>query len=165
MKRALHTIKVLSTGWIAVVLLLGHGGMASAFSKPKVLPASVEAKWIQTVKQHRTKDGATVSEVLAYAEKMRPDKFKADRFDIGYNGASGAADAVTIRYWVGNQRSTDDAFVDLGYPMSADGHVMPVPSEKHLAVALEGGRKAFLRAVDSTYLEVCRADPDHEPSC
>ncbi|PCE29899.1 hypothetical protein BZL54_24120 [Burkholderia ubonensis subsp. mesacidophila] len=139
--------------------------MASASPKPKALPAPVESKWIQAVKQHRTKDGATVSDVLAYAEKMRPEKFKVGRFDIGYNGATGAAQSVTITYWIGTLRSSDDAFVDLGYAMSPDGRVMPVPSAEHLAVALEGGRKAFLRAVDKTYLEVCQADPDHEPSC
>lgn len=155
----------LSTISVFLALLCTHWATASALPKLKVLPAAVEAKWIQAVKQHRTKDGATVSDVLAYAEKMRPHKFKAGRFDVGYNGATGAPVSVGIGYWIGAKRLPDDAFVDLGYPMSADGRVMTPPSEEATSAALEGGRETFLRAVDETYRETCRPDPNDAPSC
>lgn len=158
-------MKHLPIASVFLALLCAHWTTASAFSKPKVLPAAVEAKWIQAVKQHRTKDGATVSEVLAYAEKMRPRAFKAGRFDVGYNGATGVADTVAIAYWIGAKRSPDDAFVDLGYPMSPDGKVLAPLSAEETSAALEAGRDAFLRAVDETYRATCRPDPDDAPSC
>ncbi|AOI84389.1 hypothetical protein WI67_17705 [Burkholderia cepacia] len=103
--------------------------------------------------------------MLSYAEKMRPRIFKAGRFEVGYNGATGVASSVSIGYWIGTKRAPDDAFVDLGYSMSPDGRVMPVPPDAHTATALENGRKAFLRAVDDAYRDACLSDPDHPPAC
>ncbi|WP_446901096.1 hypothetical protein [Burkholderia sp. YIM B11467] len=150
---------------VVAACLCGNGNAIFASPKIKVLPAATEANWIQTVKRHRTKDGATVSEVLAYAEKMRPRVFKAGRFEVGYNGATGVASSVSIGYWIGTKRAPDDAFVDLGYSMSPDGRVMPVPPEEETATALENGREAFLRAVDEAYRDTCLSDPDHPPAC
>ncbi|TCW84118.1 hypothetical protein C5O80_13665 [Burkholderia sp. SRS-46] len=148
-----------------LVLLCSEWGFAAAFTKPKILSPSVEAKWIANVKHHRTKDGRTVEDILAYAEKMRPRKFKAGKFDVAYNGATGAADTVAIGYWIGLKRSPDDAFVDLGYPMSPTGQVMAVPPEEVLTTALENGRDTFLRAVDDAYRMDCLSDPDGSPTC
>ncbi|RQT87243.1 hypothetical protein DF041_29220 [Burkholderia cepacia] len=103
--------------------------------------------------------------MLSYAEKMRPRIFKAGRFEVGYNGATGVAGSVSIGYWIGTKRAPDDAFVDLGYSMSPDGRVMPVSPNAHTATALENGRKAFLRAVDDAYRDTCLSDPDHPPAC
>jgi hypothetical protein len=125
MNITLGIIKQSSIISVALVLCFGTWVGASAFPELKALPAAVEARWIQTVKQHRTKDGAAVSEVLAYAEKMRPREFKGAGFDAGYNGVTGSAETVTIGYWIGAKRSPDDAFVDLGYHMSPSrGHVV-----------------------------------------
>lgn len=131
------------------------GSATLATPKLKILPAATEANWIQTAKQHWTKDGATVAEVLAYAEKTRPRVFKAGPIEVGYNGASGVADAVTIGYWIGTKRTPDDAFIDLNYAMSPDGRVMPVSPDAQTTTALENGRLAFLRAVDDAYQDTC----------
>ncbi|KVC70841.1 hypothetical protein WI75_26245 [Burkholderia ubonensis] len=148
-----------------LVLLCSEWGFAAALTKAKILSPSVEAKWIANVKHHRTKDGRTVEDVLAYAEKMRPRKFKAGKFDVAYNGATGTADTVAIAYWIGLKRSPDDAFVDLGYHMSSSGQVMAVPPEEVFTTALENGRDTFLRAVDDAYRMDCMSDPDGSPTC
>lgn len=140
-------------------------GTVSAAPKLKVLPAAVESSWIKTVKLHRTKDGSTVADVLAYAQKMRPTKFKAASFDVGYNGDTGVADSVSIGYWIGAKRAPDDVFVDLGYHMSPSGAVLPVPRDEESARALEGGREAFVRMIDETYRNACHPDPDEDPTC
>ncbi|MGY6127021.1 hypothetical protein ACW9YV_16475 (plasmid) [Paraburkholderia strydomiana] len=119
----------------------------------------------KTVKHHRTKDGATVAEVLAFAEKMRPRRFKAGQFDVAYNGATGTSETVTIGYWIGAKRSPDDAFADPGYHISSAGKVMPMPPEKVFTTALEKGRDAFLQAVDETYQMTCVPDLHGSPAC
>ncbi|KVZ78623.1 hypothetical protein WL24_22410 [Burkholderia ubonensis] len=148
-----------------LVLLCSEWGFAAALTKAKILPPSVEAKWIANVKHHRTKDGRTVEDVLAYVEKMRPRKFKAGKFDVAYNGATGTADTVAIGYWIGLKRSPDDAFMDLSYHMSPTGQVMAVPPEEVFTTALENGRDTFLRAVDDAYRMDCLSDPDRSPTC
>ncbi|MDN7877214.1 hypothetical protein [Burkholderia aenigmatica] len=165
MKLAIDRIARVAGYVVAAACLGGNGSAIFAAPTSKGLPAATEDNWIQAVKRHRTKDGATVAEVLAYAEKMRPRIFKAGRFDVGYNGATGAASSVSIGYWIGSKRAPDDAFVDLGYSMSPDGRVMPVSRDEHTATALENGRKAFLRAVDDAYRDTCLSDPDHPPAC
>lgn len=165
MKITMDRVARVASYAVVTACLCGSGSTLFAAPKLKILPAATEAGWIQSVKRHRTKDGATVAEVLAYAEKMRPRVFKVERIEVGYNGVTGIADAVTIGYWIGSKRAPDDVFVDLGYSMSPDGHVMPVSPDEHTATALESGRNAFLRAVDDTYRDTCRSDPDHPPAC
>lgn len=148
------------TSIIAIMLSASSLITVQAYAKPKVLSSVVEAKWIQAVKNHRTRDGATVSEVLAYAQKMRPRQFRAGSFDVGYNGATGQAETVAIAYWIGAKRAPEDAYVDLCYPMSSNGQLLPVPADEALATALEGGRDAFLRAIDEAYRNDCISDPD-----
>ncbi|BCZ85528.1 hypothetical protein PTKU64_92030 (plasmid) [Paraburkholderia terrae] len=165
MEIGITAVKRLSATAVGLALLWSHSTPMWAFPKPKVLAPAVEAKWIESVKTHRTKDGATVAEVLAFAQKMRPREFKAGRFDVGYNGATGAAESVAIEYWIGSKRLPDDAFADLGYHMSPDGKVLATPSEEATSAALEGGRAAFLRAIDETYHETCRPDQAEAPLC
>jgi hypothetical protein len=50
--------------------------------------------------------------------------------------------------------------VDLGYPISPTGQVLPVPANEALTTALEGGRDAFLRAIDEAYRNECTSEPD-----
>lgn len=133
--------------------------------KLKVLPKAIEAQWIDTVKHHRTQDGATVAEVLAYVQKMRPSEFKTGSFDVGYNGADGEASGVYIGYWLGAKRLPGDSYVDLGYDMTPDGQVKPVSSDEVMTTALEGGRDRFLQAVDEAYTLDCHPDPDEKPDC
>jgi hypothetical protein len=83
-------------------------------ANPKVLPSREERHWIDAVKNHRTMDGATVLQVLQYAEQLRPSEFKFEFNGVGYNGATGAPDGVSISYWIGAKRLKDDYFVDLG---------------------------------------------------
>ena len=47
---------------------------AEGVAKPKVLSTQEEKRWIDAVKNHPTFDGATVLQVLQYAEKLRPSK-------------------------------------------------------------------------------------------
>lgn len=154
-----------TSGLIAATLMLALSTAFAQGAKPKALSPAVEAKWISTVKHHKTHDGATVAEVLAYAAKLRPGKFKVGEIGVGYNGATGEPDTVYIGYWIGAKRLPDDAFADLGYAMTRDGQVKPVPSEKAMTTALEGGRDSFLQAVDDAYTADCRPDPDDQPSC
>jgi hypothetical protein len=54
-------------------------------------------------------DGATVIQVLRFVQKLRPGKFEFGSVFIGYNRATGVADAVGIDYWLGMKRLPDDA--------------------------------------------------------
>lgn len=117
------------------------------------------------VRHHKTRDGATVAEVLAYVQMMRPRRFRTGSIEIGYNGATGAAAVVAIGYWIGAKRLPGDSFVDLGYDMNADGSIKPVAPDQLMLVALEDGRDLFLQAVDEVYESECRPDADKPPSC
>lgn len=147
------------------LLFITSAAFADTLAKPKVLPKAAEARWIAAVKNHKTKDGSTVSDVLAYVTRLRPGKFKAARFEVGYNGATGKADAVAINYWLGTKRSPGDAFVDLGYEMTSDGRVLPPGKDEDMASALEMGKENFLRAVDDAYRLQCRPLPDEPADC
>lgn len=101
-------------------------GLAQDHAPIHALSKADDARWIAVVRDHRTRDGSTVAEVLAYAERMRPKHFKAGSFEAGYNGATGRPEAVAIGYWLGTQRTPGDSYVDLGYEMTPDGTVRPV---------------------------------------
>lgn len=133
--------------------------------KPKLLSRTDDAKWLQTIKMHKTADGATVTEVLSYVERMRPRQFKVSEISIGYNGATGEASSISIGYWIGKKRKADDAFVDLGYEMTREGKIKPSSQESSTLKALEGGRESFLREIDSIYSMTCRPELNEKPSC
>lgn len=133
--------------------------------KPKLLSPSQESRWIKNVKSHKTADGSTVAEVLAYVQQLRPHQFKVSEISIGYNGATGEPDVVTIGYWIGKKRRSDDAFVDLGYAVTKEGHIKPVAENEPTLVALEGGREVFLHEIDVIYATTCKPDPREKPSC
>ncbi len=82
----------------------------AAFAEPPTswkaheLPPAEEKRWIETVKTHKTTDGATVMEVLKHAEQMRPKRFKLAAIEVGYNGASGEPDSVEISFFIGMKR-------------------------------------------------------------
>lgn len=133
--------------------------------KLKLLSKAAETNWINAVKHHRTQDGSTVAEVLAYAQKMRPKEFKVGSFDIGYSGADGEPSSVAIGYWLGVRRLADDSYADLGYNMSRDGQIEPVRNEEIMTTALEGGRDQFIHAVDDAYAANCQPSPHEKPTC
>lgn len=151
---------------ITSALYLAAGSL-SALDRPKLklLSKTAEAQWIAKVKHHKTHDGATVAEVLAYAEKMRPKQFKTGEIGVGYGGATGEPSGVYIGYWLGAKRLDGDSYVDLGYEMTPDGQIKPVSNDEVMTTALEGGRTAFLHAVDDAYTLNCHPDPDEQPDC
>ncbi|WP_211475050.1 hypothetical protein [Collimonas humicola] len=139
---------------------------ADGWKPTQVLKPVDEAKWIANVKNHRTSDGSSVREVLAYVEKMRRSQFKVEKFDIGYNGATGKPDFVSISYWIGKNRKDGDQFVDLGYPMTKEGVIATLDlKDQPMLSALEKGRDAFLREVDAFYAENCLQPGSAEKSC
>jgi hypothetical protein len=133
----------------------------TAPAKPKLLTPAVAAVWVQAVNGHTTADGSTVAQVLAYAHAKRPGKFAyralTGEDDIGYNGATGEPDGVSLMYWIGSKRSPDDSYVDIGYSMTPQGQVIaPTVSDKPAILALEGGRQSFVKWVDEAYEQDCR---------
>ncbi len=48
-----------------------------------------------------------------YAERMRPAKFKAGAFDVGYNSATVEPSGVGIGYRIGAKQLAGNSFVDL----------------------------------------------------
>jgi hypothetical protein len=135
--------------------------VGAEIAKPKVLPPGEEARWIEAVKHHPTLDGATVLQVLQYAQKMRPEKFKFEFSGVGYDGASGEPDSVGVNYWIGAKRLRDDSFVDLAYGVERVGQNLKVsePNSANLrdttVHALESGRDSFLLYIDKMYNETC----------
>lgn len=129
--------------------------------KAKELSQADEKKWIESVKQRETADGATVWEVLQYAEKMRPKKFKAGAIEIGYDGGSGNPDGVGIGYWIGMKRLEGDSFTDLWYDIKTEkDKVKAVPRQNKctseiIINALELCRDDFLIYIDKMYIESC----------
>jgi hypothetical protein len=157
--------------WAALVLLAAMLVVTacnlSALDRPKLklLPKAIENQWINAVKHHKTNDGATVAEVLVYAEKMRAKEFKVGDIGVSYGGATGEPSGVYIGYWLGNKRLQGDSYVDLGYEMTLDGRIKPVEQDDVMTSALERGRIPFLKAIDDAYTLNCRPDPAEKPDC
>jgi hypothetical protein len=129
--------------------------------KARELSQADEKKWIEAVKQRKTADGATVWQVLQYAEKMRPKKFKAGVIEVGYDGGSGDPDGVGIGYWIGMKRLEGDSFTDLWYDIKTEkGIVNATPRQNKntsetIINAMELGRDNFLIYIDKMYIETC----------
>lgn len=129
--------------------------------KAKELPAAEEKRWIDAVKNRPTADGATVLQVLEYAQQLRPNRFKFGAFDIGYNGGSAEPETVSIAYWIGAKRLDGDDYVDLGYDVKREGGklVITAPQNQYVSDtiinALEKGRTPFLIYIDAMYQETC----------
>ncbi len=129
--------------------------------KAKELPAAEEKQWIDAVKNRPTADGATVLQVLEYAQQLRPARFKFGAFEIGYNGESAKPQTVSVSYWIGAKRLADDYYTDLGYDMKRDGGKLIVTAPQNpyttdtIMNALEQGRTPFLLYIDAMYRETC----------
>jgi hypothetical protein len=154
---------MLKVATAALFLIVAFAEMADAqgdFAKPKTLPAAEEQRWVETVKSHKTDDGATVLEVLQFVAQMRPREFKFGEIEVGYNGATGEPDAVVIGYWIGLKRLPDDQIVNLGYDVHRRASGFDIkPIGWPISIALEHGRDAFLDAVGEEYEFLC-VEPD-----
>ncbi len=146
-------------------LLLGCGLPASLFAldvvKPKALASAEEMRWVDAVRNRKTLDGASVIEVLRYAEKMRRDRFKVASIEVGYNGGSGEPDGVMICYFIGMKRLNGDEYCDIIYKVKRDGKDFRItapenPDYKDTTIRiLERGRDAFLIEIDERYNDTC----------
>jgi len=134
---------------------------AASPAKPKLLSTLEEKRWVDAVKNHPTFDGATVLQVLQYAEKLRPSKFKIGSIDVGYGGGDGEPDGVGVGYWIGQKRLAGDSYIGLWYDIKREGASLKVTPAKNdmtdetIVKALEGGRDNFLLYIDKTYEETC----------
>lgn len=136
--------------------------------KAHELTPEEEKRWIETVKNHKTGDGKTVMEVLKYAEKMRPKKFKLAEIEAVYDGGSGEPDGVAISYFIGMKRQHDDEYsVIYGVKRTGNGIELDIAES---AKALEGGQDSFLIWIDDEYENVYTepqtdAKPADEAEC
>ena len=71
-------------GMLVVLATLGFAwskGIATTHSS-QAQAEQARQQWVQAIVQRRTADGSTVGEVLAYAERERPDQFKVADIDV-----------------------------------------------------------------------------------
>jgi hypothetical protein len=94
------------------------------------LPPAEEKRWVETVKTHKTLDGATVMEVLKHAEQMRHKRFKLAAIEVGYDGASGEPEAVVIIFFIGMKRL--DGY-SIGYDIKRNGKEIQLSVPKNPA--------------------------------
>lgn len=143
---------------------------STAPAKAKILAPDIAAAWAHAVNSHKTADGSSVSQVLAYVQAKRPAKFKYRALtgddDIGYDGATGEPSGVSVTYWIGTKRGEGESYVDIGYGMTPQGQVI-APSEKDTpaTLALEGGKQPFLKWLDQAYEEDCRDIETNKFTC
>jgi hypothetical protein len=130
---------------------------AVALANP--LPADQEGQLKQRVEQRQTADGSTVLEALRGAEAVYPDEFKLQKFKLAYD-SNHRPTAVAICYWIGSNRTDDDAGCDIQYDiepyyfgLAPDKASIGGPDK--LAQALEQGKTAFSGAVDDEYRLSC----------
>jgi len=150
-----------AAAWFAFAFL-SHASYAEAPTgwKAHELSPVEEERWIDAVKTHKTIDGATVMEVLKYAEQMRPKRFKLAALEIGYDGDSGEPDCVLIHYFIGMKRLEGDSY-NIGYCIKLNGKEIRVSVRNNPVTddtpdnALEGGRDSFLLNIDKLYNEIC----------
>jgi hypothetical protein len=139
--------------------------------KAHELSPAEEKRWIDAVKNHKTSDGATVMEVLKYAEQMRPRRFKLGTIDVGYGGATGEPDGVGIGYFIGMKRLDGDSYTDLWYDIKLNGKEISVIVPKNPVTddtpinSLEGGRDSFLLKIDQLYKDDCIDFETHAKLC
>ena len=146
--------------------------MGDACVKQHILTTQEEKRWLQATRNRKTADGATVQQVLEYAEKMRPREFKVEMIEVGYACDTGIPNYVGIGFWIGLKRLPDDVFLGLGYDVSTsdDGIKLSVPKNPILSVqsiteALDRGRDAFLSYIDDDYDSTCVDEKTKRKSC
>lgn len=159
---------------LALVLIVASPSLSGAndrgrWKAEKLAPADQQA-WIAALKAHRTRDGSTVLETLRFAEQMRPRAFKIGTFDVGYNGATGAADSVGVGYFIGLKRATTDEFSAYFRVRRADGKISLSLANNHSGIqtaaeAIESGRDGLLHFIDEEYKFNCLDGQSRRPLC
>jgi len=126
---------------------------------------TTQQRMIEVIQQRPTADGATVAEVLAYAERERPDLFKVSDLQVHFDPAGQAPEAVVIGYWIGSNRKLNDSYVDLSYALNAKGQVQSIPRSAMTLRALEAGKDAFVQQIDAIYAMACKPFPESKAKC
>lgn len=143
-----------------LITFQSHGAYAEppANWKAHELPPDEEKRWIETVKTHKTLDGATVMQVLKHAEQMRPKQFKLAAIEVGYNGATGEPESVMISYFIGMKRLDGDDY-SIVYEIKRNDKKIKLSLAKRTYDtpfnALEAGRDSFLLMIDDLYRDTC----------
>ena len=127
--------------------------------------ATTQQRMIEAIQHRPTADGATVAEVLAYAERERPDWFKVADLQVHFDPAGQMPEAVVIGYWIGSNRKLNDSYVDLSYSLNAKGQVQPIPRSAMTLRALEAGKDAFVQQIDTIYAMACKPFPESKAKC
>jgi hypothetical protein len=127
--------------------------------------SKAQQRLIKAVQQRPTADGATVAEVLAYAERERPHWFKVSELQVQYDPSGSTPEAVTINYWIGSNRKRNDSYVDLSYALNPKGQVQPIPRSAMTLRALETGKQAFVQQIDAIYAMTCKPFPESQAKC
>lgn len=150
---------------VPMLLVLGQGVATPRDEGGDPSWPKAQQRLIQTIQQRPTEDGATVAEVLAYAERERPDRFKVSQLQVQYDAAGREPEAITIAYWIGQNRKMNDSYVDLSYTLNAKGQVQPVPRSALTLRALESGKASFVQQVDAIYAMACKPFPESKARC
>lgn len=132
---------------------------AGIADKPVIheLPPAEAQRWIEAAKAEKTEDGATVLEVLEYAQRELPATFKFGKFEIGYGRTDGEPDAVTVETWIGSKLAPADA-TNIMIPVRRSGSALTVRIPKVAGPFLGGlrkGRKALIGAINQEYQDLC----------
>lgn len=149
----------------SMCLALGKGIATTRHSDDDAALNTAQQRLIETVQQRVTADGATVAEVLAYAEQERPDLFKVSDLQVQYDPTGSAPEAVTITYWIGSNRKRNDSYVDLSYALNPKGQVQPIARSAMTLRALEAGKQAFVQQIDAIYAMACKPFPESKAKC
>ena len=158
----LTKIKMRSICLLIAVSALNFSGYVFAFKAKEPSPQEA-AHLIALAKNRKTSDGATVMEVLRYAEKLRKGKFKlAGDFELNYDN-NGNLSGINICYWIGAKRLSGDEFCDIAYDISDDkkfitpsvGSLPQEQQENLTVIRVEHGRDAFLEEIDKRYIGEC----------
>lgn len=136
--------------------------VSTAEFKAQPLEAAEEKRIIEAAQSQKADDGATVLQVLQYAEKLRPKEFKLAGFEMLYSN-DGKPSTVGVCYWVGAKRLEGDQYCDIAYELSADrnsfkpsvGAATPEEQRELTVSKVRRGRDAFLKEVDNRYKGEC----------
>ena len=158
-------MSVMAVAVASMFLVLGKGIATTREEAGDTKLSEVQRRLIDTIRQRPTADGATVAEVLAYAERERPEQFKVSDLQVQFDPTDREPEAVTIAYWIGHRRQLNDSYVDLSYAIQTNGQVAPVPRSAITLRALEAGKQAFVQQIDAIYAMACKPFPESKAKC
>ncbi|MGZ9709249.1 hypothetical protein ACXX82_00210 [Glaciimonas sp. GNP009] len=130
---------------------------------------TAEKMLIDAAKNLKTKDGATVVQVIQHVEKLRPKEFKSAGFEMLYTN-TGQPKSIGVCYWIGSKRLDDDQFCDISFSINGLSvtpeilNVSPEEQSELTIVQLMKGRDVFLDNIDKMYALTC-VEYDKKKSC